>query len=116
MTKISSLKMFNPTNRSGILQYTTAEKIISIVGFEPNLSESDKIQKRWSFEYDGHKCSIWEFRNTGRYNQYSVYGNSEIFKKLFGKKNYEQELDDFYINQDGQPRSRPGLSSYDHLW
>lgn len=116
MSQIIQVKMFTPCVRSGTLQGLTGQKISTILGFEPNMSESDKIKQRWSFEYEGHKCSVWDFRNASRYNQFSVYGRSEPINKLFGRRFHDQEMDDLYIKDSGQPRTRPGISSSEHLW
>lgn len=68
---------------------TTYDRIVSVLGFEPNVTHLDdpsKVKASWGFTVDGVRCGIWCYKYYGsRENctHWSFYGPSEIAQKLF---------------------------------
>lgn len=79
------------SHRTGILENMTRAQITKTLGFKPN-SEGDpyKVVSEWVFTYKGFQYSIWDYKGSHKYGQYSTYGPSDGLQELFGA-NYVSE-------------------------
>lgn len=85
------------SHKTGTISGLTKKQIQKILGFKPNLQgDADKIKYEWGFYVDSSNCnfSIWDYKGSHKYNQFSTYGPHEIFLELFGA-NYVAETKDF---------------------
>jgi hypothetical protein len=72
-------------SKTGNLYGISREKIISILGFKPNVKDDPyKVKNSWGFIADGVRCGIWDYKGSHEYNEWSTYGSPEVFVKLFG--------------------------------
>lgn len=81
------IKPFNKTGpcRTGGLKNVNINKIISVLGFGPNVADDpDKVKYSWGFTVDEVQCGIWDYKGSSDYGEFSTYGPKTIFQSLFG--------------------------------
>jgi hypothetical protein len=82
---IKPVQYFVQSSRTGKLVGVTAADIINILGFKPNTQDDpDKVVNSWSFTLDGVDCAIWDYKGSHLYHEFSTFGPSDLFKKVFG--------------------------------
>lgn len=73
------------SHRTGTLYDINVSTINSILGFEPNSDDDpDKVVNSWKFTVDGEHCAIWDYKGSHKFGEFSTFGTSDIFEKLFG--------------------------------
>lgn len=70
--------------RTGTLSHTTGQDIIRRLGFEPTRDVTPECAAEWRFIVNGHYCSIWDMKGSGRNCVWSFCGPAEVFAALFG--------------------------------
>ncbi len=77
---------FLESHRTGTLRGMTVEKIEDILGFAPN-SEGDtsKTTAQWGFTIDGKDCSIWDYKGSAEWQQFSAFVPHELLTSVFGE-------------------------------
>lgn len=77
---------------TGKLVGLTASQISKVIGFEPDTNFSDpKTTINWGFLANGQYCSIWNWKGSNEWGQWSVFGPSAVFEQLF-QDNFWEEL------------------------
>jgi hypothetical protein len=78
------------SHKTGCLINITVEKIITILGFPPNVQDDpDKVKHSWGFKVKGKECGIWDYRGSEMVGMFSTYGPDYVFTELFGN-NYNE--------------------------
>ena len=70
---------------TGDLQNLKKTEIDKILGFKPNGAFDDsKSRWCWDFKANGKECSIYDWKGSSRYGQWSFRGPADIFQQIFG--------------------------------
>lgn len=72
------------SHRTGTLTHITGQEIIQRLGFEPARDVTPESSAEWRFRANGHDCSIWDMKGSGRNCIWSTHGPQEVFAALFG--------------------------------
>jgi len=85
--------------KTGRLEGITVREIIQILDLAPNVKDDpDKVDNAWGFlafeddtkrEMKMHRCGIWDYKGSQYLGEFSTYGNSDVFKFLFGERYVE---------------------------
>lgn len=84
---------FISSHRTGTLENISREEvqiILNIYGtVEPQMWYDEKVTLQWNFivtddEGNEHECSIWDWKGSESFNQYSAFGPHHIMRQLFG--------------------------------
>jgi hypothetical protein len=74
------------SHKTGELTGLTVDGIESILGFAGNCADDpDKVENSWCVEYKGHLLSIWDYKGSQNWMQFSTHGNPELFREVFGR-------------------------------
>lgn len=75
-------------HRTGHLFPITAEEISSLLGFEPNMKDSESC---WGANINSKDVVVWNYKGSERHKSFCVYGPTHTLEQLFGSLYHEQE-------------------------
>ena len=83
--------------KTGTIFGITVEEINNILGMAPNAEDDpEKVVNSWSFNAfpdddkpGWYRCAIWDYKGSHHSGYFSTYGESDVFKFLFGDR-YEE--------------------------
>ena len=83
--------------KTGSLKGISIQEITKILGLAPNADDDlEKVVYSWSFNAfpdddkpGWYRCAIWDYKGSHRIGRFSTYGESDVFKFLFGDR-YEE--------------------------
>jgi hypothetical protein len=80
---------FISSHRMGVILNTTVQGINQALGFENNngVSGDGKVKHQWNFRVNGAECSIWDYKGSAAWGQFSFYGPRAVFVEIFGEGN-----------------------------
>lgn len=84
MAHIVPVSDFFSTCRQGGLHHLTEVAIEAVLGFPANVEAYEKVDAEWNFTVDGHRCAIWDYKESARFGLWSFYGPRSVFVQLFG--------------------------------
>ena len=73
------------SHKTGTLHGTDYDDIVTILG-DPNVSDdAGKVRWSWGFRVmpENTPMAIWDWKGSGDMDRWSIYGDLEIWKKLF---------------------------------
>lgn len=74
------------SHKTGQLKGLTASAIECILGFPGDcLDDPDKVENSWCFQYKGRTLSIWDYKGSQNWQQFSTHGEGEMFREIFGR-------------------------------
>ena len=84
-------------SKTGTLKGITIQEITKILGMTPNVEDDlEKVVNSWSFNAfpdddkpGWYRCAIWDYKGSHHSGYFSTYGESDVFKFLFGDR-YEE--------------------------
>ena len=86
---ITPRRFVDDSYRQHTLNDLTVAEITGLVGFGPNVTESDDLHKvtaSWAFEVDGAVCAVWDYRNSAWIRTFSAFGPKDALVAVFGEK------------------------------
>jgi hypothetical protein len=76
--------------RQGTLRPIKHAEISALLGFQPtryNEYDGDgKVTMEWKFQIGNAKFAIWDYKGSASFGQFSVFGNAEVLRQIFGDR------------------------------
>lgn len=71
--------------RSGSVNGLSSAEITKLLGVRPmNPNADGKVTKEWTFTLDGVECSMWDYKSSGSWKEFSTNGPDGLFRLVFG--------------------------------
>jgi len=73
------------SHKTGTLHGTSRDDIVTVLG-EPNVyDDPGKVRWSWGFRVmpDNTPMAVWDWKGSADMDRWSIYGDLEIWKKLF---------------------------------
>ena len=79
-------------SKTGNLYNLTKAEITEKLGFAPNVDgDPFKVTASWGFMLNPEpgkgvpNCGIWDYKDSGKYKEWSTYGPRQVFVAIFGE-------------------------------
>lgn len=74
------------SSKTATLTDTTYDEIINLLG-NPNVNDDEsKVRWSWGFRYKDAEMAIWDWKGSGDYHEWSIYGPRYLWYELLPNK------------------------------